>query len=706
VDPADSNTVVVTYQGFGSQPAGQPTRHVYQTVNGGTSWSDISGTAGGSQNLPDLPVNSVVIDTGTTPHTIIVSNDVGVLRTVDGGANWSQLGTGLPLVDSVTLQLDDTVTPPVLRLGTYGRSVFELTSSTGPALAVNGDLNFGNVAVGRRATRQVQLFNVGSSDLHILSFTRLNGSAEFNIISGPPTPVTIQPGAHIDYTVEFAPTSRGDKNATFRIQSDDPNSPYDIPASGTGVGGEIRLTGDLNFGTVARGTSQARPVTIANVGEGFLHVSSWSMSPPPSATSYFSIDEASPSSPIEIAPGSSITIHVRFSPPATALPGNHTATLHVMSDDTNPASDADSTLTATATVGVPQTGVSTSSLDFGNVPVDSRTTPYFKDKIVTIYNQASCNLCDVNITGMAIGPPGNAPADYSLQGAPPLPYKIGAGNHLDVTVRFNPSNSGPRTATLVITSDDPGQPAGGFQVALSGAGIVPGIFTPHDTMTPNMIYFPPTVITPMCVAPCGTTIVEPYQNNGAAELIVDAITFAGAAAFSGPAATSPPSRFAPNSGGNEPILFKPTSIARRLTGTMTITDNMGPPFPSAPAVSRQVAFCGEGVGRGFRVLAVNSAGTPVTQLKALKLMSHGFRSNVNLNLKDVNLQTYAAANVCVAPGNKPLQFHYENQNLPDTTRAGNQGAYYDLTITVGNQAKTISFTLGINEFKEIRMTIP
>jgi hypothetical protein len=82
-------------------------------------------------------------------------------------------------------------------------------------------------------------------------------------------------------------------------------------------------------------------------------------------------------------------------------------------------------------------------------------------------------------------------------------------------------------------------------------------------------------------------------------------------------------------------------------------------------------------------------------------MSHGFRNNVNENLKNVNLTTINPPTVC-----QQVRFQYENQNLPDTTRAGNQGAYYDLTITVGNKAKTISFTLGINEFKEIVMTIP
>ena len=51
-----------------------------------------------------------------------------------------------------------------------------------------------------------------------------------------------------------------------------------------------------------------------------------------------------------------------------------------------------------------------------------------------------------------------------------------------------------------------------------------------------------------------------------------------------------------------------------------------------PAITRSVALCGESVGRGFRVVAVNAAGNPVSTVKAFKLTSFGFRKSVNTNL--------------------------------------------------------------------------
>ena len=108
--------------------------------------TDVSGLAGGgAANYPDLPTHSVVIDPGTSPHSIIVSNDAGVMRSLDNGHTWQRLGVGLPTVDSTQLALDYGADPPVLRVGTYGRSSFQLTTPTGPVLAVNTDLGFGNV---------------------------------------------------------------------------------------------------------------------------------------------------------------------------------------------------------------------------------------------------------------------------------------------------------------------------------------------------------------------------------------------------------------------------------------------------------------------------------------------------------------------------------------------------------------------------------
>ena len=131
IDPTSEATLVVVYPGF-SQSA-DPPLHVFLSPDNGRTWNNISGTPnGGDNNLPDLPLNTVIIVPSTTPHTVVVGGDGGVMQSGDLGQTWQILGTQLPSVTVNALSLDASVTPPLLRAGTYGRSVFELSGPFPP----------------------------------------------------------------------------------------------------------------------------------------------------------------------------------------------------------------------------------------------------------------------------------------------------------------------------------------------------------------------------------------------------------------------------------------------------------------------------------------------------------------------------------------------------------------------------------------------
>ena len=110
VDPTNTTQVVVVYSG-GS---------VFLTTNNGAKWDNITTTLSNSFN------NAVVIDPNTSPHTIIVASDIGVKQTANQGATWEEVGEGLPHVYCTSLAIDPTAVPSLLRVGTYGRSAFEL----------------------------------------------------------------------------------------------------------------------------------------------------------------------------------------------------------------------------------------------------------------------------------------------------------------------------------------------------------------------------------------------------------------------------------------------------------------------------------------------------------------------------------------------------------------------------------------------------
>lgn len=114
VDPVDASIAYVTFSGFALTTA---PGHVFKTTNGGATWLDISG------NLPDLPVNDLVIDPDL-PQTLYIGTDAGVMVTTDGGTTWSTLGQGLPnvVVNSLVLQRKSRL----LRAATHGRSVWDI----------------------------------------------------------------------------------------------------------------------------------------------------------------------------------------------------------------------------------------------------------------------------------------------------------------------------------------------------------------------------------------------------------------------------------------------------------------------------------------------------------------------------------------------------------------------------------------------------
>ncbi|MBI2333638.1 MAG: hypothetical protein HYU84_16050, partial [Chloroflexi bacterium] len=122
VDPTTSSTVVAVFAGYSGVM--NSSRHVFLTTDGGANWSDISGSNAGF-SVPDVPIYAAAIDSNTTPHSVLVATDHGILRTLNNGTTWYQLGSGLPNVHAIDLAIDTTVNPSLLKVGTYGRSVWQ-----------------------------------------------------------------------------------------------------------------------------------------------------------------------------------------------------------------------------------------------------------------------------------------------------------------------------------------------------------------------------------------------------------------------------------------------------------------------------------------------------------------------------------------------------------------------------------------------------
>jgi len=128
-DPLNAGTAYVTLSGYRDN---EYLPHVFRTTNFGSTWQSIS------SNLPQIPVNDIIIDPSNT-STLYVATDAGVYYTTNLGGTWQVLGTGLPLVVVTDITLHDPTR--LLVAATYGRSMYKadlttLTTST-PEVAQN-----------------------------------------------------------------------------------------------------------------------------------------------------------------------------------------------------------------------------------------------------------------------------------------------------------------------------------------------------------------------------------------------------------------------------------------------------------------------------------------------------------------------------------------------------------------------------------------
>jgi hypothetical protein len=327
IDPANPARVAAAYSGQSGINAKYRTKRVFLTIDNGVSWADVSGSDGNGPagNLPDLPVHSVVFDASVTPSALIVANDAGVMRST--GGSWRIYGAGLPNVSCSSLAIDNSLQPPVLRVGTYGRGCFEVYRPSGPAISVDANLGFGYVAAGRKSTLPVYIYNCGDAPLVITGITN-SGSADFSLASPPSFPITVAPGGSQTLAFVFAPAGLGDQTAAFQIAGNDPNSPYNLPASGKGVAAQApRLATNpacaTGFGEVYVNASRAITLQLFNTGTQDLHVSAITVSPD------FSLDPA-PVVPVTIAPGAEFEVTLKFQPSRS---GYAQGTVEIASDE-------------------------------------------------------------------------------------------------------------------------------------------------------------------------------------------------------------------------------------------------------------------------------------------------------------------------------------------------------------------------------------
>jgi len=147
IDPNNSNTAYVTFDGYGLA-AGQ---HVWKTSN--LNGAPPTWTAAGT-GIPDVPTNAFLVDPRNSNH-LFAGTDIGMYYSSDAGVSWNPLGTGLPRVAVFDMAMVNPSTPAnrVLRIATHGRGMWELTPPT--ATTVTAPTGGGTFCPGSMVTLSV-----------------------------------------------------------------------------------------------------------------------------------------------------------------------------------------------------------------------------------------------------------------------------------------------------------------------------------------------------------------------------------------------------------------------------------------------------------------------------------------------------------------------------------------------------------------------
>jgi hypothetical protein len=130
INPNDPNDMFLGINGFSrryTEGPGAGVGHVYESKDGGATWADISA------NLPDIPVNDVVV---LPDGSLVVATDLGVVYRAAGQTQWTRFGTGLP----TTTVMDLSVGPDGnLYAGTHGRGIWRVALPPAALIAPSGD---------------------------------------------------------------------------------------------------------------------------------------------------------------------------------------------------------------------------------------------------------------------------------------------------------------------------------------------------------------------------------------------------------------------------------------------------------------------------------------------------------------------------------------------------------------------------------------
>ncbi|AWI27108.1 choice-of-anchor D domain-containing protein [Flavobacterium pallidum] len=304
---------------------------------------------------------------------------------------------------------------------------------------------------------------------------------------------TILPSGSATFTIQFNPNVTGVVNGTVTVTNADSNEgSYIFYVTGTGTNPEIAMTGgypatNLAYNditpTTAEGTDFGaqfnnggyitRDFTVTNSGNGPLKFSAVTVantSASQAGNTDYTISGITAGT--IVAAGESLNFTITYTPAATSA-GTRTATITLTNNDTD---ESNFQIRVTGTIGAntreinvkggsPLTDINmydaattAQGTDFGGMYVTSGSI----SKSFTIYNTGNAVL---SITSTTIT--GTNAADFTITTTPSSSVAATTGT-TTLTINFNPSSAGTRSAIVTINNNDPNEAAYVFFIQGTG----------------------------------------------------------------------------------------------------------------------------------------------------------------------------------------------------------------------------------------------
>jgi HYDIN/CFA65/VesB-like, Ig-like domain len=495
-----------------------------------------------------------------------------------------------------------------------------------PQIQVPGSVSFPDSCSGTTNFATLLVCNTGKEDLEVDGI----GSSNPRFAVTTPSsgyPVIISPDFCFPFQVRFSPGGApGLNSATLTITNNDSVNPVvSVLAMGSQIDAAMQLVmaDGGRFGNVCSNSFKDLDLTINNSGGCDLLVTNITLSDPefkaPTVIGY----------PLVVQGGTSIHVPIRLEPDSL---GMKSANITVLARSATGGTGFIRMFSVSGNTPPGDVRV-TGSTDFGDV-----CAGVLAEKQLSVCNVGTCNL---NVSSVAFDPPC---VHFTLINNP-FPAAVSPDSCQDVTVRYTPTNCGPHSCTLKITTDDPDTPV--IIKTVTANTPCPMIDVPPDQC------FPPTVI--QSVGACSSLKPFPVSNTGTCPLRITAITLGGANPNAYFLSGLPSFPIILEQGhvvgeGNFKIGFAPLLLARDTLATISVTYEDDPITHHTTTVTRTLN--GEGVRTGARVLVLVN-GSVADNVEKLQIQRINANRNKNLldtveTIQDLPPVTFVPAAPCPA----------------------------------------------------------